>query len=164
MDEADRPGSRVLPPRFPITRQGYDRAIVDQRFAELEQEVVELDRELANLQASTQPRTEATAEIDRSGQQVSAILIAAHESAGQTMRLVEAEADRRVADAESMARSITENANRELTRLQDQMASLQRERNQLLDDIRRIADRLHALAANPTEDPPAESVHESSGG
>ena len=160
---ADRPGSGVLPPRFPITREGYDRATVDQRFAELEQEVIELDRELANLQASTAPRTEAAAESDRVGKEVSAILIAAHESAGETRRLAEAEADRRIADAESTARSITEDANRELRHLQDEMASLQRERGRLLDDIRRIVDGLRALVDKPSGDVPAESAHESSG-
>lgn len=164
LDGADRPGSGVLPPRFPITRQGYDRAIVDQRFAELEQEVIELDRELANLQASTPLRSEAAADTDRIGKEVSAILLAAHESAGETRRLAEAETDRRIADAESRARTITEDANRELRRLQDEMTSLQRERNQLLDDLRRIADGLRALADKPSEDLPPQSIRDSSGG
>lgn len=163
-DGADRPDSGALPPRFPIARQGYDRAIVDQRFAELEQEVIELDRELANLQALTPLRSEAVADTDRIGKEVSAILLAAHESAGETRRLAEAEADRRIADAESRARAITGDANHELRRLQDEMASLQRERNQLLDDIRRIADGLRALADKPSEDLSPQSVRDSSEG
>ena len=164
LDGPDRPGSRELPLRFPITRQGYDRAIVDQRLAELEQEVTELDRELANMQASTPLRSEAAAEIDRIGQQVSAILIEAHESADETRRLAAAEADRRIAEAESRARSITEDADREKTRLQDEIASLHRERDQLLDHVRSIAERLRALADKPVQGLPAEPGHESSAG
>ena len=147
---ADRARAAELPPRFPVTRQGYDRTVVDERFAELEQEVIELDRELVNMQASTPPKGDAAAEIARTGEQVSAILIAAHESADETKRLAEAEADRRIADAESRVRSITGDASRELKRLQDEMASLKRERDRLLDDIRTIADRLGALAAKPS--------------
>jgi hypothetical protein len=97
---ADPARSAERPPRFPVTRQGYDRAVVDERFAELEQEVseleqelIELDRELVNVQASTPPKGDAAAEIAR-GEQVSAVLIAAHESADETERLAEAEADR----------------------------------------------------------------------
>lgn len=114
-DREDRPPAE-RPPRFPITRRGYDRAVVDERFAELEQEVIELDRELANVHASTPPDNDAAADTDRIGKQVSAILIAAHESADETTRVAQAEADRRIADAESRVRSLTEAPNRELIR------------------------------------------------
>jgi cell division septum initiation protein DivIVA len=162
LGEADRPRSAELRPRFPITRRGYDRAVVDERFAELEQEVIELDRELANVQASAPFNNAATAETAGIGKQVSAILIAAHDSAEETRRLAEAEADRRIADAESRVRSLTEAPNRELMRLRDEMASLNRERDRLRDEIRAIADRLRALAETPSEDVPTESVHGSS--
>jgi vacuolar-type H+-ATPase subunit H len=161
-DGADRPSRGQPSPRFPLAKHGYDRAIVDQQFAELEQEVVELDRELANLQASTPLRTEAGAENNQIGKQVSAILIAAHESAGETRRFAESEAEHRIAEAERRARSITEDAHHELRLLQAEMTSLQRERNELLDDIRRIADGLRALADKPSEEAPAEPVHDSS--
>ena len=160
-DSGDRLRAGESPPRFPIAKQGYDRAIVDERFAELEQELIELDRELANLQASTPPRNEAAGEIDRIGKQVSAILIAAHESADETRRLADAEAGHCIADAESRARSITEDANRELSALHDEIASLRRERDRLLDDIRGIAERLRAVAENPSSGLPAEPVDQS---
>jgi F0F1-type ATP synthase membrane subunit b/b' len=41
------------------------------------------------------------------------------------------------------------------------MASLERERDRLLEDIRSIAD---ALAAKPSEDLATKSIHDSSGG
>lgn len=160
-DGGDRLRAGESRPRFPIARQGYDRAIVDERFAELEQELVELDGELANLQASTPPRNEAAGEIDRIGKQVSAILIAAHESADETRRLADAEAGHCLADAEARARSITEDANHELSALHDEIASLRRERDQLLADIRSIAERLRAVAENPSLGLAAEPLDES---
>src|SRR5437588_2486940 len=96
LDRTDRPRSGEHTPRFPITRHGYDRAIVDQRFAELEQELIELDHELAELQGFRPSNSEPPGEIDRLGEQISAILIAAHESAGEITRLAEAEAARRI--------------------------------------------------------------------
>jgi cell division septum initiation protein DivIVA len=151
-DWGDRPQSGQAPPRFPIASQGYDRAIVDQRFAELEQELSELDRELAQLEASTPPRTEAGVKSDRIGEQISSILIAAHESAEETKRLADGEAERRIADAERRARALTEDANQELGRLQNEIGSLLHERDRLIYDIRTLADGLRALADNPSED------------
>ena len=164
LGDEDRARSAELPPRFPITRQGYDRAVVAKRFAELEQELIELDRELANVHASTPPDNSAAAETARIGKQVSAILIAAHQSADETRRLAQAEADRRIADAENRARSLTEAPHRELMRLHDKIAFLTRERDRLLDEIGRIADRLRVLADTPPEDVPTESLHDSSNG
>src|SRR5437764_3261546 len=163
LDDSDRPRSGEPPPRFPITRHGYDRAIVDQRFAELEQELIELDHELAELQGSRPPKSEPTGEIDRLGEQISAILIAAHESAGEITRLAEGQAARHIADAESRARSLSEDANRELRGLQGELTSLRQERERLVDDIRSIADRLRALADNPPEDFRAKPVDEHPG-
>lgn len=156
LDGVDRPSSGQAPARFPLAREGYDRAIVDQRFAELEQEVMELDRELADVQASTPPRGDVAAEIDRIGEQVAAILIAAHETANETRRRAEAEAADVVADAENRVRTITDDASRELSRLQGEIASLRSERDRVLDDIRGIADGLRALAAKSREDPGTE--------
>ncbi|MFL5861351.1 MAG: DivIVA domain-containing protein [Solirubrobacteraceae bacterium] len=162
-ERAGRPRSDDTPPRFPTARQGYDRAIVDKRFAELEQELRELDRELADLQGSSASEGAATGAIDRIGEDVSAILVAAHESAGEITRLAEAEATQRIADAESRARRLSEHATRELRDVQTELAALRQERERLLDDIRSIADALHALAdtgggnvsAGPTDEPPA---------
>jgi chromosome segregation ATPase len=132
--------------------------IVDQRLAELEQDLSELDRELAKLEACTPPETEAGVESDRIGEQVSAILIAAHESAAETRRLADGEAERRIADAESRVRVLTEDANRELRRLQNELGSLGRERDRLIYGIRTLADGLRALADNPPKHLPAESI------
>ncbi|MFL5865306.1 MAG: DivIVA domain-containing protein [Solirubrobacteraceae bacterium] len=163
IERAGRPRSDESAPRFPIARQGYDRAIVDERFAELEQELSELDRELADRQSPRAPEGEATGTIDRLGEEISAILVAAHESAGEIMRLAEAEAAHRVAHAESRARSISEAAARELRDVQANLAALRQERERLLGDIRSVASALHALADTEGRDVGAEPKDEHPG-
>jgi cell division septum initiation protein DivIVA len=149
-------GERALPrneplPRFPITRQGYDCAAVDAHVAELEQELVELDQELNELRARTPSRGEVAAEIERIGEQTSAILIAAHEQAQETTRLAQAQADRCIADAASNASAITSEANRQLRELESEKASLGFERERLLEDIRTLAAALSSLADDAAE-------------
>ena len=97
-------------------------------------------------------RAEVAAEIDRIGEQVSAILIAAHESANETRRRAEAEAEDLIAYAQSRVRTVTDGANRELQCLQDEIESLRSDRERLLGDIRSIADGLRALADKSRED------------
>ena len=103
------------------------------------------------MDASTPANNDAAAKTARIGKQVSAILIAAHQSAEETRRLAEAEADRRIANAESRARSITDAPHRELMRPHDEVASLTRERERLLDDIGGIADRLRRSPTSPSK-------------
>jgi hypothetical protein len=144
-------------PRFPISRQGYDCAAVDEHIAELEEELTELDREIAALRAQPQPGGEVAAEIERIGEQTSAILIAAHEQAKETTHLAQAQADRCIADAAANAIATTAEANRELRELESAKTSLGRERAGLLEDIRGVAAALSQLADDAAERFPAEA-------
>jgi cell division septum initiation protein DivIVA len=146
------------PPRFSLARQGYERGAVDQYVAELEQELVALDEELAQLHAQAASPGEVTTEIQRVGEQTSAILIAAHEQAQQTTRLAQEEADRQMAEAASNATAITTEANQQLSELEREKGSLGQERERLIDDIRTISAALSSLAADADQrfapDPP----------
>jgi hypothetical protein len=133
-------------PRFPITRQGYDCAAVDEHVAELEQELNDLDRELAQLRVQAPSKGEVAAEMERIGEQTSAILIAAHEQAKETTRLAQAQADRCIADAASNAIATNAEAQRQLRELETERTSLGRERERLLEDIRCTAASLSSLA------------------
>ncbi|MBV9422536.1 MAG: DivIVA domain-containing protein [Solirubrobacterales bacterium] len=133
-------------PRFPITRQGYDCAAVDEHVAELEQELMDLDRELADTRARTASKGDVAAEMERIGEQTSAILIAAHEQAKETTRRAKEEADRCIADAASNAVATTADAQRQLRDLETEKLSLGRERDRLVEDIRSIAASLTSLA------------------
>ena len=146
----------VTAPRFSIVRQGYDCTAVDDYLGELEQELIELDRELAELQARTPSGTKVAAEIERIGEQTSTILLAAHDQAQQTTSRAQAEADRCIADAASNAIAITEDANRQLRQLEADKNSLRAERARLLDDIRGLATTLSSLAADAADRFPSE--------
>ncbi|MCA1682424.1 MAG: DivIVA domain-containing protein [Actinobacteria bacterium] len=144
-------------PRFPVVRHGYDCARVDEYVAELEQELAELDCELAAFRASTPACDETAAEIERIGKETSAILLAAHDSAEETTRRAQAQADSCVAEARSNALAVTEAANRQVSELREEIASLCRERERILEDVRHSAGALSALAEDATD----TTLHES---
>jgi DivIVA protein len=149
-------GDRSLPwdeplPRFPIARHGYDCTAVDGHIAELEAELLGLDRELAELRARTPSEGEVVAEIERVGEQTSAILIAAHDQAQETSRSAQAQADRCMADAAANAVAITSEAKRQVRELESEKQSIECERRRLLEDIRGVAAALSSLADGASE-------------
>ena len=136
-------------PRFPIARNGYDRAAVDERIGDLE-------RELAELRVTAASASEVTAEIERIGGQTSAILTVAHDQAHEMIREAREQADRCLADAASNAVLITEGAKRKLHELDVDTDAVWHERARLVDDIRGVATTLSTLADEATERFPAE--------
>jgi cell division septum initiation protein DivIVA len=141
--------------RFPIARNGYDCAFVDEHVAGLERELAELDRELAELRTRASSGTEVAAEIRRIGEQTSTILLEAHDKAQETTRDAQAQADRCIADAATNAIAITEDANRQLRQLEGDMTSLRRERERLLEDLRNLASALSSVAEQAADRFPA---------
>jgi vacuolar-type H+-ATPase subunit H len=136
-------------PRFPIAQQGYDCDAVDEHLAELESE-------LAHLRAGEHSERSVAAEIERIGEQASAILLVAHDKAQETMHQAQEQADRCVADAASNAVAITEEATRRLRQLDSETDSVWRERARLIDDVRHVSTALASLAQEATERFPAE--------
>src|SRR5438105_14708823 len=91
--------------RFPTALHGYDRDAVDAHLAALE-------REVDDLRAQRLPAPAVEAEIERVGEETSAILRVAHEQAAEITRRARAEAERCVADAATNAVAMTEDAKR----------------------------------------------------
>lgn len=143
------------PPRFPVMRHGYDPAAVDEHIGELE-------RELGELRASTQPTGTVTAEIERVGEQTSAILRVAYEQAREIKRRAQAEADACLADAAANAVAISQDAKRQLRDLDTETDTIWRERSRLIEDARTVATALFTLAEEAAERFPAEPEHFSS--
>lgn len=133
-------------PRFPVVRSGYDTAAVDEHIARLEQELSELDRELAETRARTPSEDEVRAEIQRIGEQTSAILVAAHDRARDTTRRAQEEADRCVADATRRARSVTAEADNQVHAAQRELEDLTAQRARLLADMQSLAATLSTVA------------------
>jgi cell division septum initiation protein DivIVA len=148
-DEGEPPTWDPVGPRFPIARLGYDREAVDQHVAELE-------RELAELQTRAPSAEVVSAEIERIGEQTSAILTVAHDRAHEMTRQAQEQADRCLADAASNAVMITEDAKRRLRQLDSDTDAVWRERARLIEDVRTVSNALATLADDAVARFPAE--------
>ena len=143
-------------PRFPITRQGYNCDAVDQHVAELEAELAELERQIDELRAHAASRDDVAAEIERIGDQASAILVAAHDEAQQTLRVAELRAGARIANAASYVSALTEEANLQLRKVEEDRLSVSRERARLIEDVSSTATALSSLAVASAQRFPPE--------
>jgi cell division septum initiation protein DivIVA len=126
----------VTQTRFPLARKGYEPSVVDEHVASLERELEE-----------TRTRTSGavSAEIEKIGEQTSAILLVAHDKAREITRSAQEQADRCVADAASNAVALTEGAKQRVRQLDAEAESIWEERARLLDDARTVATALAAL-------------------
>ena len=154
-DERTSEWDQVVP-RFPVVRQGYDTAAVDAHIADLEQELSELDRELSELRAHVPAENQVEEEIQRIGEQTSAILLAAHDKAQETTRQAQEQADKVLKDAAANAIAVTRDANRQLHELETEKLSVWRERSRLLEDVSNLSGALSRLAAEAGKRFPAE--------
>lgn len=148
--EEPEPPAEPARKRFATALHGYDRDAVDQHLAELEHEVDQ-------LRMYSGPAPAVAAEIERVGEETSAILRVAHEQAAEITRRAQAQADRCVADAAANAVAMTEDAKRQLRRLDAETDSVWAERARLIDDARNVATALFTLAEEATERFPAET-------
>ncbi len=155
-DEQDEaaPAWDPVGPRYPIARLGYDRDAVDEHVAELE-------HELAELQKRAPSQEVVSAEIERIGEQTSAILTVAHDQAHAMTRQAQEQADRCLADAASNAVMITEDAKRKLREIDTDTDAIWRERARLVEDVRGVAGALASLADGASARFPAEQQERS---
>lgn len=130
--------------RFPTALHGYDRGAVDEHIAALEAEMEE-------LRAQRLPVPVIEAEIERVGEETSAILKVAHEQATEITRRARAQADRCVADAAANAVSMGEDARRKLRQLDSETDAVWAERGRLIEDVRNVATALFSLAEDAAD-------------
>jgi cell division septum initiation protein DivIVA len=127
------------PSRFPVAPFGYSRAAV-------EEHIIGLEREIAELRAREPEPMSINEELERIGEQTASILVVAHDKAHETTRLAQEQAERCVADAAANAVAITNNAKQRLRELDSETDSVWRERERLLEDVRRVSSALVTLA------------------
>jgi hypothetical protein len=137
--------------RFPAALHGYDRDAVDQHLAALE-------RELDQLRIQRSPSGAVEAEIDRIGEETSAIIKVAHEQATEVTRRAHIQADKCVADAAANAVAMTEDAKRKLRSLDVETDTVWAERARLLEDARSVATALFSLVEEAVERFPEEGT------
>lgn len=151
--EAERGAEEEVLSRFPIVVQGYDCPAVDEYIAELEYELAQADRELAELRGQAPAADEVNNELKRIGEQTSAVLIVAHEQSDKILRTAREEAGRCVAEAAAKATTLAAETEAQLRELEVRKAATRRERDRLFDDIRRVSAALVALIESPHEQP-----------
>ncbi|MBV8217175.1 MAG: DivIVA domain-containing protein [Solirubrobacterales bacterium] len=165
-EEVDQPTAAVdtLPPeepsrrRFSTSLHGYDRDAVDDYIDGLEHEIGQM---AAKLSAQRSPTSAVQAEIDRVGEETSAILRVAHEQAAEITRRARVEADRCVSDAAANAVAMTEDAKRKLRQLDSETDAVWAERMRLIEDVRNVATSLFSLAEDSTDRFPEDGNKES---
>jgi hypothetical protein len=157
-EEPDQPTAAVdavpwEPPgrkRFPTALHGYDREAVEVHLAALEAEI-------DDLRAHRSPAPDIEAEIDRVGEETSAILRVAHEQAAEITRRARTEAEKCVADAAANAVAMTEDAKRNLRQLDSETDAVWAERGRLIEDVRNVATALFSLAEDAADRFPEDS-------
>jgi DivIVA domain-containing protein len=142
----------VASPEFSIGLRGYDRHEVDAYVARVAQLVAELE-------ATHVPEAAVKRALERVGEETSGILKRAHETAHELVTRSRAEAEDRLERARVEAEAIVVDARKGLRSIDDDTDRVWAERTRLLEDTRKLADAMLAVAESgierfPPEEPP----------
>jgi cell division initiation protein len=124
---------------FPIVLRGYDRDAVDAY-------VSEVSRVLADLQTRQSPQSAIRHALDQMSEETKGILERAHETADEITARSRSQADDRVQWAEREAREAVAAATERVQDLEADAERVWEERQTLIDDVRRVAQELSAVA------------------
>ena len=124
---------RVRDANFPVAMRGYDRRVVDEYVAELTELVDDLEGR--QLREKVVQRA-----LDEVGEQTAGILQHAHETADELSARSRAQAEGRLQRAEREAELAKTEADRYAEQVAVEIRRLWEERNQLIEDVRRLAD------------------------
>ena len=135
---------RVRDANFPVAMRGYDRRVVDEYVAELTELVDDLEGR--QLREKVVQRA-----LDEVGEQTAGILQQAHETADELSARSRAQAEGRLQRAEREAELAKTEADRYAEQVALEIRRLWEERNQLIEDVRRLADEVLATADEAAE-------------
>jgi len=124
---------------FPIVLRGYDRDAVDAY-------VRDVNRVLADLEISRSPQSAIRHALDQMSEETKGILERAHETADEITARSRAQADDRVQWAEREAREAIAAASGRVQELEADAERVWEDRQGLIEDVRRIAQELAAVA------------------
>jgi cell division initiation protein len=142
----------VAAPDFPAALRGYDRAAVDAYVARVAQLVAELE-------ATRVPEAAIKRALERVGEETAGVLTRAHETAEEIVSRSRAEAEERLDRARAEAEQIVGAARESLTSIDRDTDRVWAERTKLLEDTKRLADEMLAVADGGLERFPAEEPH-----
>ena len=135
---------RLTDRTFPVVVRGYDRRAVD----EFVQEALELVAELEGRQSREAVVQRA---LDEVGEETAGILQRAHETADEISARSRAQAEGRIQRAEREAEIVRRQADEYSEQVVVDTKLLWEERQQLIEDIRRLADEVLATADDAAE-------------
>src|SRR2546423_1068233 len=128
---------------FPAAVRGYERAAVDAY-------VTRVNRMIAELQVSRSPQSAVRHALEQVSEETRGILERAHETADDITARSRSQADDRLQRAEREARIAIDNAEARVRELEADADAVREEREQLIDDVRRVAAELEAMAETAT--------------
>lgn len=150
-DERDPEVEALRDVTFATVWRGYDVRAVDAYVAAVQ-------RSVARFQERVSPTEAVQRALDRVGEQTSAILRQAEQSAEETTTVSRAKADDRLQRAEREAAELRAEAEERVRRLDDDIERLWQERQRLIDATKQLADQLLGVAdAAESRFPPDES-------
>ena len=145
--------ARVRDVDFPVVLRGYDREAVDAY-------VREVDRVISDLDAGRSPQSAIRHALDQVSEETRGILERAHETADEITARSRAQADDRLQWAEREARDAIAAATERVHDLEADAERVWDERQSLIEDVRRIAEELSAVADDAGVRFPAEPEEE----
>ena len=147
------PGGKLRNVTFPTVWRGYDSSAVDAY-------VREVSRMLSELEETRTPQDVVKRALDRVGEETAAILREAEEAAHRITTKSRSDAAERVQKAEHEAHEITQRARTRLRELDADVDRIWLERQRIIDDTRKLADRLLQIADHAEDRFPAEELEE----
>jgi cell division septum initiation protein DivIVA len=151
---------RVRDVDFPLAFRGYERSAVDRHLQAVSQLVAEL--EARQLRESVVQRA-----LDEVGEQTEAIMRRANEAADEVSARSKSQAEGRIQRAEREADAIRREAQDEADRVRSDTLRLWAERQQLIEEIRHLADETLSVADVAMErlaEPPRMGSREAAAG
>jgi DivIVA domain-containing protein len=145
--------ARVRDVDFPVVLRGYDRDAVDAY-------VREVNRVIAELETRQSPQSAIRHALDQVSDETRGILERAHETADEITARSRAQADDRLQWAEREAREAIAAATERVHALEADAERVWDDRQGLIDDVRRIAQELSAVADDAGVRFPAEPEEE----
>lgn len=136
--------ARVRDAAFPVALRGYEREAVDAY-------VKHVQRLVTDLEASRSPEAAIRRALDQVGEETSSILQRAQQTANEITERSRASADDRVREAEREARALLEDAEDRVRELEADYGEIWARRDQLLDEVRDLAERLLATSDDAAE-------------
>jgi cell division initiation protein len=148
-----RPLDDVAAPEFPAALRGYDRGAVDAYVQRVSQVVAELE-------ATRVPEAAIKRALERVGEETAGVLQRAHETAEEIVSRSRVEAEDRMERARIEAEQIVGAARDSLASIDRDTDRVWAERTKLLEDTKRLADEMLAVADGGLERFPPEEAAE----